>query len=60
MPGAAPPEAVPDRAAPRPWTPLALTLGLHLLPVLAWLTSMRGAAAPGPPQREAKAVFLQV
>jgi hypothetical protein len=32
----------------RPWTPLALTLGLHLLLVLAWLTGARGNLARDP------------
>ena len=35
----------PGLAASRSWTPLALTLGLHLLLVLAWLT---GAHKPAP------------
>ena len=42
--------AVPAYAASRSWTPLALTLGLHLLLVLAWLTGVHGPApepAPG-------------
>jgi hypothetical protein len=46
-------------AAPRPWTPLALTLGLHLLLVLAWLTGARGDRAPEPPQRAFTFVLVQ-
>ena len=46
-------------AAPRPWTPLALTLGLHLLLVLAWLTGARGVRQPEAPQRASSFVLLQ-
>lgn len=46
-------------AAPRSWTPLALTLGLHLLLVLAWLTSTHGGRALDPPQRAFTFVLLQ-
>ena len=46
-------------AAPRPWTPLALTLGLHLLLVLAWLTGARGGRAPEAPERAVTFVLVQ-
>ena len=42
----------------RPWTPLALTLGLHLLLVLAWLGGARGELRREPPQRVS--VFVPV
>lgn len=42
----------PAFAVRRPWTPLALTLGLHLLLVLAWLTAGRGESAREAPQRD--------
>ena len=45
--------------ASRPWTPLVLTLGLHLLLVLAWLTSTRGGRVPDPPQRALTFVLVQ-
>ena len=54
--------AVPGHAAytaSRPWTPLVLTLGLHLLLVLAWLTSTRGGRLPDPPQRAFTFVLVQ-
>ena len=46
-------------AAPRRWTPLALTLGLHLLLVLGWLTGARGDRVPEPPQRAFTLVLVQ-
>jgi len=46
-------------AAPRAWTPLALTLGLHLLLVLAWLTGARGGRVPEAPQRAFTFVLVQ-
>ena len=46
-------------AAPRSWTPLALTLGLHLLLVLAWLTGARGGRVPEAPQRAFTFVLVQ-
>jgi hypothetical protein len=46
-------------AAPRSWTPLALTLGLHLLLVLAWLTGARGDRLPEAPQRAFTFVLVQ-
>jgi hypothetical protein len=46
-------------AAPRSWTPLALTLGLHLLLVLAWLSGARGGRLPDAPQRAFTFVLLQ-
>jgi hypothetical protein len=42
----------------RPWTPLALTLGLHLLLVLAWLGGARGDLRREPPPRVS--VFVPV
>jgi len=57
--------AVPGHAAyaaypaPRSWTPLALTLGLHLLLVLAWLTGARGGRLPESPQRAFTFVLVQ-
>lgn len=42
----------------RPWTPLALTLGLHLLLVLAWLAGARGVER-APPQHASTVVFVQ-
>lgn len=42
----------------RPWTPLALTLGLHLLLVLAWLGGTRGELRREPPPRVS--VFVPV
>jgi hypothetical protein len=42
----------------RPWTPLALTLGLHLLLVLAWLGGARDALLREPPPRVS--VFVPV
>ena len=56
MPGDA---AYAGYAAPRSWTPLALTLGLHLLLVLAWLTSTRGGRVLDPPQRAFIFVLVQ-
>jgi hypothetical protein len=49
----------PALVAPRPWAPLALTLGLHLLLVLAWLMGARGGAAPEAPQRASTLVLVQ-
>jgi hypothetical protein len=46
-------------AAPRSWTPLALTLGLHLLLVLAWLTGARDGRVPEAPQRAFTFVRVQ-
>ena len=46
-------------AAPRPWTPIALTLGLHLLLVLAWLAGARGPRVPEAPQRAFTFVLVQ-
>jgi hypothetical protein len=46
-------------AAPRPWTPLALTLGLHLLLVLAWLSGARGDRVREAPQRAFTFVLVQ-
>ena len=45
--------------APRSWTPLALTLGLHLLLVLAWLTGARGDRVLEPPPRAFTFVLVQ-
>jgi hypothetical protein len=42
----------------RPWTPLALTLGLHLLLVLAWLAGARGAPGREPASKPAPASVL--
>ena len=46
-------------AAPRSWTPLALTLGLHLLLVLAWLAGAHGGRVLDPPQRAFTFVLVQ-
>ena len=43
----------------RPWTPLALTLGLHLLLVLAWLGAARGDLRREPPPRVSMFVPVQ-
>ena len=40
-----------SRLGTRSWAPLALTLGLHLLLVLAWFGATRGAAQRDPPPR---------
>lgn len=48
--------------AARPWTPLALTLGLHLLLVLAWLAGARGGVErerANQPPRASVLVLLQ-
>ena len=55
MPGRGDPVFV----APRPWTPLALTLALHLLLVLAWLMGARGGAAPEAPARASTLVLVR-
>jgi len=44
--------------AARPWTPLALTLGLHLLLVLAWFGGTHGELRREPPPRVS--VFVPV
>jgi hypothetical protein len=54
--------AVPGFAAypaPRRWTPLALTLGLHLLLVLGWWMGARVELARDPPQRAFTFVLVQ-
>ena len=53
------PASIPNFSARRPWTPLALTLGLHLLLVLAWLTAGRGERAREAPQRDSSFVLVQ-
>ena len=51
---------MPGYAASRSWTPLALTVGLHLLLVLAWLTGMHGPVLqPAPAQRSSTLVLVQ-
>ncbi|MGJ9419569.1 hypothetical protein ACHAC9_17675 [Massilia sp. CMS3.1] len=50
--------ATPGYGGSRPWTPLVLTLGLHLLLVLAWWTSAR-PAAPEPAPRASTLVLVQ-
>lgn len=43
----------------RPWTPLALTLGLHLLLVLAWMGGAGRDALRAPPQRASLPVWVR-
>ncbi|MBD8532317.1 MULTISPECIES: hypothetical protein [unclassified Massilia] len=51
---------VPGYAASRSWTPLVLTVGLHLLLVLAWLTGVQGPALqPTPAERTSTLVLVQ-
>ena len=51
---------MPGYAASRSWTPLALTVGLHLLLVLAWLTGMHGPVLqPAPAERISTLVLVQ-
>lgn len=51
---------MPGYAASRSWTPLVLTVGLHLLLVLAWLTGMHGPALqPTPTERTSTLVLVQ-
>ncbi|MDB5793461.1 MAG: hypothetical protein JWQ80_3485 [Massilia sp.] len=50
-PGVATPGGAPSWPASRSWTPAALTVGLHLLLVLAWLIGVRGVRTHEPPQR---------
>lgn len=51
---------MPGYAASRSWTPLALTVGLHLLLVLAWLTGVQGPALqPTPAERTSTLVLVQ-
>jgi len=45
--------------ASRPWAPVALTLGLHLLLVLAWRTGAPGERVSEPPQRASTFVLVQ-
>ena len=49
---------VPSLAASRSWTPLALTLGLHLLLVLAWLTGVH-KSTPEPAPRASTLVLVR-
>ncbi|WP_156648886.1 hypothetical protein [Massilia sp. Leaf139] len=49
---------VPVYGAARPWTPLVLTLGLHLLLVLAWMIGVR-PPAPEAPVRSSTLVFVR-
>jgi hypothetical protein len=58
--GAAAYGLVPGYAASRSWTPLALTVGLHLLLVLAWLTGVQGPALqPTPAEHTSTLVLVQ-
>ncbi len=53
------PADAPPWAASRSWTPLALTVGLHLLLVLAWLIGARAGLVREPPQRASTLVLVQ-